>query len=127
MPEIRRRLSWLNLDDNGYSGIVIFDMAGVRVTLETGRVSHYRWDEHTQIYFEDGWVHTWAPPLLLKNTPRRGGDLPGWRDAGDFTSYPATALDMGVSTGSGIFHRKCSERHAVQIIRRGYLDRCAVV
>ena len=59
----------VDLDDNGYSGIVIFEMAGVRVTLETGRVSHYRWDEHTQIYFEDGWVHTWAPPLLLKNTP----------------------------------------------------------
>ena len=59
----------VDLDDNGYSGVVIFDMAGVRVTLETGRVSHYRWDEHTQIYFEDGWVHTWAPPLLLKNTP----------------------------------------------------------
>ena len=59
----------VDLDDNGCSGIVIFDMAGVRVTLETGRVSHYQWDEHTQIYFEDGWVHTWAPPLLLKNTP----------------------------------------------------------
>ena len=59
----------VDLDDNGYSGVVIFDIAGVRVTLETGRVSHYRWDEHTQIYFEDGWVHTWAPPLLLKNTP----------------------------------------------------------
>ena len=63
------RVRHVDLDDNGYSGIVIFDMAGVRVTLETGRVSHYRWDEHTQIYFEDGWVHTWAPPLLLKNTP----------------------------------------------------------
>ena len=59
----------VDLDDNGYSGVVIFNMAGVRVILETGRVSHYRWDEHTQIYFEDGWVHTWAPPLLLKNTP----------------------------------------------------------
>ena len=59
----------VDLDDNGYSGVVIFEMAGVRVTLETGRVSYYRWDEHTQIYFEDGWVHTWAPPLLLKNTP----------------------------------------------------------
>ena len=59
----------VDLDDNGYSGVVIFEMVGVRVTLETGRVSHYRWDEHTQIYFEDGWVHTWAPPLLLKNTP----------------------------------------------------------
>jgi len=59
----------VDLDDNGYSGIVIFNMAGVRVTLETGSISHYRWDEHTQIYFQNGWVHTWAPPLLLKNTP----------------------------------------------------------
>ena len=59
----------VDLDDNGYSGVVIFDMAGVRVTLETGGISHYRWDEHTQIYFQHGWVHTWAPPLLLKNTP----------------------------------------------------------
>ena len=59
----------VDLDDNGFNGVVIFDMAGVRVTLESGSVSHYRWDEHTQIYFEDGWVHTWAPPLLLKNTP----------------------------------------------------------
>lgn len=65
----RAQVKHVDLDDNGYSGIVIFDMVGVRVTLETGRVSHYRWDEHTQIYFEDGWVHTWAPPLLLKNTP----------------------------------------------------------
>ena len=49
------RVKAVDLDDNGYSGVVILDMAGVRVTLETGAVSHYRWDEHTQIYFEHGW------------------------------------------------------------------------
>jgi predicted dehydrogenase len=59
----------VDLDDNGYTGVTIMDMGGVRVTLETGGLSHYRWDEHSQIYFENGWVHTWAPPLLLKNTP----------------------------------------------------------
>jgi len=59
----------VDLDDNGYAGVVILDMAGVRVTLETGGISHYRWDEHTQIYFQHGWVYTSAPPLLLKNTP----------------------------------------------------------
>ncbi len=59
----------VDLDKNGYTGIVILDMAGVRVTLESGGISHYRWDEHSQIYFEHGWIHTWAPPLLLKNTP----------------------------------------------------------
>lgn len=59
----------VDLDDDGYTGIVVFDMAGVRAVLETGRVSHFRWDEHTQVYFQHGWVHTWAPPLLLKQQP----------------------------------------------------------
>ena len=62
------RVKMVDFDENGYSGIVIFEMAGIRVTLESGGISHYRWDEHTQIYFQHGWVHTWAPPLLLKNT-----------------------------------------------------------
>ncbi len=70
----------VDLDKNGYTGVVILDMAGVRVTLESGGISHYRWDEHSQIYFEHGWIHTWAPPLLLKNTPAeveiyRAGDI----------------------------------------------------
>ena len=59
----------VDLDDDGYTGIVVLDMAGVRAVLESGRVSHYRWDEHTQIYFQHGWIKTWAPPLLLKQVP----------------------------------------------------------
>jgi len=62
------RVTAVDLDDDGYAGIVVFEMAGVRATLETGRISHHRWDEHTQAYFADGWVHTWAPPLLLRQT-----------------------------------------------------------
>jgi predicted dehydrogenase len=59
----------VDLNEDGYTGIVIFDMAGTRAVLETGSLSHYRWDEHTQIYFRDGWIQTWAPPLLLKQVP----------------------------------------------------------
>ena len=59
----------IDLDEDGYAGLVVFDVGGVRAVLESGRISHHRWDEHTQVYFEDGWVHTWAPPLLLKNLP----------------------------------------------------------
>ena len=58
----------VELDNDGYAGIVVFDVAGVRATLETGRLSHHRWDEHTQVYYRDGWIHTWAPPLLLRQT-----------------------------------------------------------
>lgn len=59
----------VDLDADGYTGVVIFDMAGTRAVLESGRISHYRWDEETQIYFEHGWVKTWVPPLLLRQVP----------------------------------------------------------
>src|SRR5205807_7142792 len=63
----RVRVKFADLDRNGYAGTVVFDVAGVRATLETGSLRYHRWDEHTQVYFERGWVHTWAPPLLLRN------------------------------------------------------------
>jgi predicted dehydrogenase len=63
------RVRAVDLDDDGYTGVVVFEMAGVRAVLESGTISHYRWDEHTQIYFRHGWVTTWAPPLLLKQVP----------------------------------------------------------
>jgi predicted dehydrogenase len=59
----------VDLDEDGYTGVVVMEMAGTRAVLESGSISHYRWDEHTQVYFRDGWVHTWAPPLLLKQVP----------------------------------------------------------
>jgi len=65
----------VDLDDGGhrssagYAGVVVLDVNGTRAVLESGTVSHYRWDEHTQIYFRDGWIKTWAPPLLLKQVP----------------------------------------------------------
>jgi predicted dehydrogenase len=63
------RVRTVDLDDDGYTGIVVLEVAGVRAVLESGRVSHFRWDEHTQIYFRHGWIKTWAPPLLLKQVP----------------------------------------------------------
>lgn len=59
----------VDLDDDGYTGVVVLNVAGTRAVLETGQISHYRWDEHTQVYFRDGWVKTWAPPLLLRQVP----------------------------------------------------------
>jgi predicted dehydrogenase len=61
------RVRLVDLDDDGYTGIAVLSVAGVRCLLETGRLRHHRWDEHTQVYFERGWVHTWAPPLLQRS------------------------------------------------------------
>lgn len=51
----------VDLDEDGSSG--------VRVVLETGRLTCHRWDEHTQTYFRHGCIRTEAPPLLLRNAP----------------------------------------------------------
>ena len=59
----------VDLDDDGYTGVAVFDVNGTRAVLESGSVSHYRWDEHTQVYFRNGWIKTWAPPLLLRQQP----------------------------------------------------------
>lgn len=59
----------VDLDADGYTGVVVLKVADVRVVLETGGLSYHRWDEHTQVYFERGWVHVWSPPLLHKNLP----------------------------------------------------------
>ena len=59
----------VDLDDDGYTGVVTFDMAGVRAVLETGDISHFRYDDHTQVYFQHGWVRLRMPPLLLKQVP----------------------------------------------------------
>ena len=69
----------VDLDDDGYTGVVILDMDGSRAVIESGRLAYHAWDEHTQVYFRNGWVRTWAPPLLLKNLPAeveiyRGGE-----------------------------------------------------
>lgn len=75
----RARVTTVDLDDDGFTGLVSMEMAGVRAALETGRLSHHRWDDHTQLYFRQGWIHTWAPPLLNENLPAEveiyyGGD-----------------------------------------------------
>lgn len=59
----------VDLDADGYTGLVVLRVAGVRVVVETGSLTHHRWDEHTQVYFERGWVHMWSPPLLQRNQP----------------------------------------------------------
>jgi len=63
------RVRSVDLDADGYCGVVILDMDGVRATIESGSLAYHSWDEHTQIYFARGWVKAWAPPLLLRNQP----------------------------------------------------------
>ena len=65
---------------DGYGGIVSLEINGAQAVLESGSISYWGWEEHTQVYFRDGWVRIDAPALLQKNQPAqveiyRGGQV----------------------------------------------------
>ncbi len=64
------KVKTVDLDQKwGMLGVVILDVGGCRAVIESGMVEYHGWDEHTQIYFDKGWIRTEAPPLLLRNAP----------------------------------------------------------
>lgn len=70
----------VDLDENGWTGIVSLRMNGVRAVVESGSVSYWGWEEHTQVYFQHGWVRATAPALMHKDWPAqveiyRGGEV----------------------------------------------------
>jgi predicted dehydrogenase len=57
----------VNLDPDGFTGIVVLRMAGVRCVVESARSDFHGWDEHTQVYFERGWLKVVSQPLLSRS------------------------------------------------------------
>jgi predicted dehydrogenase len=57
------------LDDDGMTGVTILEINGTRAVIESGYTKFHGWDEHTQIYFDGGWLKTGAPPLMAKEVP----------------------------------------------------------
>jgi predicted dehydrogenase len=59
----------VQLDADGMTGIVVLEINGVRAVVESAYTKFHGWEEHTQIYFQGGWLRTAAPPLMHKETP----------------------------------------------------------
>ena len=59
----------VDLNDDGMTGIVVLKIRGVRAVVESAYTKFHGWEEHTQIYFEGGWLRTKAPPLMQKEEP----------------------------------------------------------
>ena len=75
------RAKHVDLDDAGIDGILLLEVDGIRTVIESGRLRYHSWEENTQVYFENGWIRTEAPPLMLRNQPAsvevyRAGDPP---------------------------------------------------
>lgn len=78
------RVRAVDLDPDGTTGVVVLDLGGTRATIESASLAFHDWDEHTQVYFERGWVHVWSPPLMAREAQARveiyeGGDSPAYR------------------------------------------------
>jgi len=56
----------VDLDNDGFTGIVTLQLGGTRCVIESGKTQFHSWEEHTQIYFEGGWVHAWPNPLFAQ-------------------------------------------------------------
>ncbi len=83
----------VDLDADGMTGIIVLNVGGTRCVVESGNLDFHTWDEHTQIYFQKGWVHTWASPLFTKPAQARvevyeGGNSPSYTYP---IAYPLTA------------------------------------
>jgi predicted dehydrogenase len=59
----------VDLDEDGLRGVAVLEISGVRVVLESGSIQYHAWDEHTQVFFERGWVRLSSPPLMVRNQP----------------------------------------------------------
>lgn len=58
----------VQLDKDGMTGIVVLEINGMRAVVESAYMKYHGWEEHTQIYFEGGWLRTQAPALMHKET-----------------------------------------------------------
>ena len=100
-----------DLDDgDGYTGVTVLRVDGVRCTLETGSLRYHRWDEHTQVYFQEGWVHTWAPPLLLRNAV---AEVEVYRSSSGGAERGASGEGAGGSEAAGSEGAAGAVRHTV--------------
>ena len=59
----------VELDADGMTGLLLLDIGGVRAVVESANTRFHGRDEHTQFYFEGGWLRTKAPALLYKEAP----------------------------------------------------------
>jgi predicted dehydrogenase len=63
-PDAELSVTAVDLDKDGMTGIVLLDLGGTRVSIESAQTRFHGWDEHTQVYFEGGWVHAHSPVLF---------------------------------------------------------------
>ncbi|HWE61625.1 MAG TPA: Gfo/Idh/MocA family oxidoreductase [Chloroflexota bacterium] len=76
------RVRSVDLDPDGLTGLVVLELAGARSVIESGSTTFHSWDEHTQVYFQKGWIHIWSPALFTVPAQSRVEVYEGGEHAG---------------------------------------------
>jgi predicted dehydrogenase len=120
------------LDADGMTGLTVLDIGGVRAVVESGGTRFHAWEEHTQVYFEGGWLKTEAPALMHKETSasvevyRAGRDGEPARETREFVrpawSYREEAKHFVAGVRSGEPFHSCGEDtlHDVRLFEEIY-------
>ncbi|MBV9674510.1 MAG: Gfo/Idh/MocA family oxidoreductase [Verrucomicrobia bacterium] len=104
------KITHVDLDPDGMTGIVSIDVAGVRAIVESASSRFHAWDEHTQIYFEGAWVHVWPASMFSKPSYSKlevyeGGEIATYH-------YPVTMPQS-------VWHYREEARHFLECLDTG--------
>jgi predicted dehydrogenase len=123
----------VDFDEDNWTGVVVFDLAGLRGVLEAGgarSISHHGWDEHTQLYFDHGWVRVDGAPLQARQASaveiyRTRPSVESTRPVPDgvWTSAYAREVDaflMSVSSGEPFITSSSDAAEDVRLVEEVY-------
>lgn len=95
---------------DGSTGVVVLEVAGVRAVLESAWMNNHTWDEHTQVYFQNGYVRTSSPPLLLRNVPA---------EVEVYRSHPSVEITRPIPSPSNAWSYKSEAEAFIRGVRTG--------
>ena len=116
-----------DFEEDGISGVAVLEAGGVRVSLESGYLNYPGWDEHTQVYFEHGWVKTAAPAAAVAQRAGDRGIVPRQAVLRGLPAYSRETLQLVVQGGGARFRELPAGEPALRRLGRRYPCRRAGV
>jgi predicted dehydrogenase len=102
------RVRKVDFEEDGYTGIVVLEIKGIRCLIESASTRFHGWDEHTQLFFEGGWIR--STPSLLFSRP----------SANEVEVYEAEAgYCYPVSPVNDTWHYRSEAKHFLACVRSG--------
>ncbi len=103
-------ITHVDLDPDGMTGIVSIDVAGVRAIVESASSRFHAWDEHTQIYFEGGWIQVWPAPMFSK---------PSYSKLEVYEGAEIATYHYPVAMPQSVWHYREEARHFLECLESG--------